>query len=149
MKSTFSALPFVLALGLLAGCGRDGDTADPIAADPASEPVTAALVGSWTHAFEDEPEGSAVDWYRPTLSRDWTEAWFRMRFDLYQDGTAQYMWLSPVDAHEMRPGTWQFDPKDDRIVRIYDQQGVLLERVSFRIVGLEDDLLRVEPLGAR
>lgn len=49
----------------------------------------------------------------------------------------------------MRPGTWEFDPKDDGIVRIYDEQGVLLERVSFRIVGLENDLLHVETLGAR
>lgn len=139
----------LLVVGLVVGCGDDAVTPDPAADENPPAASGDPLVGSWTHSSEEEPAGSTAEWFRPSMSRDWAEAWFRMRFDFREDGTCDYLWLSPVDAHEMRPGTWERDPKDDRVVRVYDENGDLIERVSFFILDLQDDLLRIETLDAR
>lgn len=138
-----------LAAVVLAGCGRDDDAPAPLAPADREESTVeaAALVGSWTHSFEEDAGASAIQWFRPSESRAFMDAWFRMRYEFHADGTCEWLWLSPIDAHEMRPGTWERDAKDPRLVRIYDEDGNLLEWVSFRLLGLDGALMRVVVLG--
>lgn len=43
----------------------------------------------------------------------------------------------------MKRGTWEEDPQNSNVILIYDTDGTLMESVSFRIVEIEKDLLRV------
>ena len=146
---TILTLVFASTLVFAVGCGSDD--APTRAVDESAEPTeqSTPLVGSWTHSMEEDSFGSTTDWYRPSQSRDFAYDWFRMRYDFFADGTCEYWWLSPNDAHEMRPGTWELVEKDERYVRVYDEDGELLETVSFRIVQLEGNLLQIEPRNVR
>ena len=44
----------------------------------------------------------------------------------------------------MTSGTWGVDPHDKTIILIYDADGEVVEKVSFRVVELTADILRVK-----
>ena len=101
------------------------------------------LAGGWTRSFEEETPESGIEIYRPTASRDFPATWFRMRYELHEDGTCEWLVLDPADAHFMAQGRWVPDPADDAVIRVYDSQGVPVEEASFRIVELTPDVLRI------
>lgn len=142
---TMMLLAALLAVGMLSACSEGDATTQPTPIDrlPESTMEAAALAGDWTHSYEEEAGASDEQWFRPSQSREFAESWFRMRYHFEADGTCEWMWLAPNDAHEMRPGTWDFDDKDPRFVRVYDDEGRFLEHVSFRVLGLDGSLMRV------
>ncbi len=141
MKPSKPFLATLLLTMLSLACGETPPTA------PASVPFDPAdIVGPWIRSLEEESdtEDPGVEWYRPADSRDFPPAWFRMAYTFRADGRCEYLWLSPVDAHDMRVGTWDFAADDPHVVRILDDEGEELANLSFRIVTLDDELLRVE-----
>lgn len=147
MTTKTFALAAVLFLALFAGCSDDGGTppTNPLSGEDEAAMEPEFLVGSWTRSMEEEERGG-TQWFRPSQSREWTEAWLRMQYDFAADGTMQYLEMAPNDAHQMHPGTWEFSEKDDRVVLLYDENGDLIERLSFRVVALDEDLLRLSVL---
>jgi hypothetical protein len=141
MKFPALVLALVVLTTSVVACEESSPTAP---AAPTFDP--ADLVGHWVRSLEEESstEDPGVEWYRPADSRDFPPAWFRMAYGFRADGRCEYLWLSPVDAHEMRPGTWDFAADDPHVVRIFDDEGEELANLSFRIVTLDDELLRVE-----
>jgi hypothetical protein len=103
------------------------------------------LLGSWSHSFEEEPTQGDIEIYRPTDSREFPLAWFRMRYVFKENRSCEWHVLHPADAHYMQSGTWGVDHRDNRLVLIYDTDG-LVENVSFRVVELTAEILRVKRL---
>lgn len=135
----------LFGLVLLLACGDDEVR---FATVPTSESVDRdLLVGAWTHSYEEEPDSLALDedWYRPSGSREFEPSLFRMEYVFREDGTCDYLWASPVDAHEMRACTWGFDAEDDRVVRVEPVDERDQRVVSFRVLGLNEELLRMDP----
>ena len=104
------------------------------------------LLQSWMRSYEEEPRTptESVHLFRPGGFEDFPPSRFRMRYIFSEDGRCEWFFLHPADAHFMKQGTWEADPRDNRIILIYDTNGTLVESVSFRIVEIEEDLLRVE-----
>lgn len=141
MISARSYLPLILAVAAIAACSDDSS---PTRSQPTSQSVDVdTLVGAWTHSYEEQSDAPGAELYRPTGSREFEPSWFRMQYDLRADGSCAYLWLAPNDAHELRPGTWAFDPDDDRVVLLRDEEGRVLPHLSFRVIELRDDLLRI------
>lgn len=141
MKPSRILLATLLLAMVSLACGETPPTA------PASTTFDPAdLVGPWIRSFEEESdtEDPGVEWYRRADSRDFPPARFRMTYEFRADGHCEYRWPSPVDAHEMRPGTWHFDDDEPSIVRVFQDQGEEIVHLSFRIVTLDPELLRVE-----
>lgn len=103
------------------------------------------LLQSWVHSYEEEPQGQidVVHWFRPDGFKEFPQSRFRMRYTFRQDGECEWLFLHPGGAHFMKRGTWEEDPQNSNVILIYDTDGTLMESVSFRIVEIEKDLLRV------
>ena len=102
------------------------------------------LLGSWSRSLEEEPKQDDVEYYRRTESREFLPSWFRMRYVFNEDQSCLWLVLHPADAHYMTSGTWGVDPHDKTIILIYDADGEVVEKVSFRVVELTADILRVK-----
>lgn len=100
------------------------------------------LLGGWSRSFEEEPAQSEIEIFRRTDSRDFAAAMFRRRYVFYEDHTCEWLVLHPSDAHYMTSGSWTVDPHDRKVILVYDADG-LVENVSFRIVELTAEILRV------
>lgn len=99
--------------------------------------VNDAALGCWTSSYEEENDNGLV--YRPCDYKEFPVSWFRMTFDLSQDGTCEYLWLSPVDAHVMLRGTWSIS---DETLRIFDDNGDVYFQA--KILSMSNDLLMLE-----
>lgn len=104
------------------------------------------LYQSWTHSWEEEQEADTIRIYRPSNFKDFPGGWFRMKYVFYENGDCEWLYLHPADAHYMKPGKWKIDPKDSQVIHIYDEADQLVEPLSFRIIELKKDLLRVVPV---
>ena len=101
------------------------------------------LLGSWSHSFEEEPrQVHDVQIYRPTESREFLPALFRRRYVFNKDRTCEWLVLHPTDAHYMTSGTWIVDPHDRMVILVYGTDG-LVENVSFRVVELTAEIMRI------
>jgi hypothetical protein len=102
-----------------------------------------ALVGSWTHSYEDKEKWDEPDIYLPTDSKAWPPSRFRMRYIFNKNGSCRYLYLHPTDAHKMVQGTWQ--RRGDEI-HISDKAGHAQRDISFEIVELTETKLRTKKL---
>ncbi len=102
------------------------------------------LSGSWTRSFEEELNQDDVEVYRPTESKEFLPAWFRLRYVFNEDRSCEWLVLHSSDAHYMTTGTWGVDPLDKKVILIYDPDGIVVEYRSFRIVELTGEILRVK-----
>ncbi len=102
------------------------------------------LLGSWSRSFEEEQRGSGVEVFRPSESREFPLAWYRMRYVLNEDHSCEWLVLDPLDAHFMTSGRWDADPQDKTVILVYDADGAVVESVSFRVVELTADILRIK-----
>ncbi len=115
--------------------------------DSNSTTVENALwINDWTHSFEEDPPNSQIQIYRPTISSTFPVSHFRMRYLFNADGTCEYLVLDPADAHYSAKGTWKVDPKDPKRVLI-SKDGTVNKRVSFTILEVEENLLKIEREG--
>ena len=140
MRKTVS-LVMALIMGLFGvGC----NDASPLSANfLANQVVDKDLLGSWTRSFEEEEVGSAIEVYRPSESREFPPAWFRMRYVFHVDGACEWLVLHPTDAHFMTMGRWGVDRGDRAVVFVYDATGSLVKHASFRIDELTSEILRI------
>ena len=102
------------------------------------------LLGSWSHSFEEEPTQGEGEIYRPTESREFPPAWFRMRYVFNEDRSCDWLVLHPADAHYMTSGEWNIDPHDKMVILVYDTDGLVVEKVSFAVVELTAEILRIK-----
>jgi hypothetical protein len=76
--------------------------------DQSKNKPSSSIIGCWKHAYEEQKDGS-LQFFRPCDSKDWPPSRFRQFYDFKSDGTYSYLWLSPIDAHKVKTGSWSFD----------------------------------------
>ncbi|MFK7788202.1 MAG: sialate O-acetylesterase [Phycisphaeraceae bacterium] len=101
------------------------------------------FIGKWTSSYEDKKKWDDPDIFLRTDSRDWPPSRFRMRYVFKKDGSCEYLYLHPTDAHKMVAGTWT--QKGDEI-HISDKAGKKQRNVSFEIVEIGKDKLKTKRL---
>jgi hypothetical protein len=105
----------------------------------------AALLQRWVRSTEDERAGDDVQAFRPSIARTFPPSRFRMIYEFQPNGECAWLALAPDDAHQMRRGSWSFDPVDPSVLRIV--QGDTTNR--FLIVELTKQVLKLKPSRAR
>lgn len=130
MKYSFLPITSILALFIVCMSCRD---------KAAATGHENALVQCWIHSYEEQAEGG-TDWYRPCDYKEFGPSHYRRRLVLKENNEAEYLELSPIDAHSMKPGRWEYD-KGTKSLRILDAQGN--EVWSFMVVSVEADKLEL------
>jgi len=95
----------------------------------------------WTYSYE-ESAGVDGNLFRPCDFMEFPASYFRSRFTLFENNEATYLQVSPVDAHEIRPGTWSFDT-DANVLTIKSTSGQTVYR--YQVIKLETEKLIVKP----
>ena len=95
----------------------------------------------WTNSYEEATDGGPQI-FRPCDYKEFPVSHYRLRFELNPDNVASYLFLSPVDAHHMVPGTWSYDESSKALV-IKDSTGVIAH--TYQVVELAADKLVVTP----
>jgi hypothetical protein len=88
------------------------------------------LYQHWVHSREEDRGDTLV--YRPAGSAEFPPSWFRMRYTFHEDGTVDWLWLAPNDAHQLRQGTWWFDEDDRDVIHVQQDE----ETLTYRILKL-------------
>ena len=102
----------------------------------------AFLINCWIHSYEEEnnvPDVPAI--FRPCDYKDFGPARYRHKINLKADNQAEYLVLSPNDAHYTEEGTWEFDDVNS-ILRIRDQSGEIF--YEYQVVEIQEDKLLLE-----
>ena len=99
----------------------------------------------WVHSYEEQTSDS-VQIYRPHDYKDFPSSRFRMRYIFEQNGSCQWLVLHPADAHYLESGTWRTDGEDDREILLWDQQRSLQTDISFEILELRKDILKMKSI---
>lgn len=104
----------------------------------------ALLCRHWMRSVEEEKRGSAEQLYRPAGARPFPPSRFRMQYRFYKSGKCDWRFLSPDDSHRFVPGAWRVEAAHPPVLRIVQGK----ETVSFRVLSLTKDALRLQPLPA-
>jgi hypothetical protein len=101
------------------------------------------LYNCWTHSAEENEAGWEVRIYRPCTYKEFPVLRFRFTMKLRRDGSCDWLYLAPNDAHHMKSGTWQCSIPD-RTLKIFDDSDKLV--LSYQIESLEKNLMVLKPL---
>jgi len=93
--------------------------------DERNELDTNNFVQCWTHSTEEDTEGN-VQHFRPCDSMEFPVSRFRMTMTLRADGTATYLELSPVDAHQTVEGSWRYSEADSNFQLLNEKEATIL-----------------------
>jgi len=118
------------------------------ATTPRGEPLSAsvaALSRHWVQSSEDQRAGGAVQVFRPAGSMTFPPSRFRMAYKFAADGSCEFYFLSPDDAHHFRPCTWKLGARDRRVLQLTADG----KTTSLRIAELSAKVLRIVPLVPR
>ena len=97
------------------------------------------LCKQWVHSSEEQKPTDKAQLYRPSDFKHFPPSRGRMKYIFYKNGDCEWYFFSPDDAHHFKPGKWQIDPNDKRILRI--TKGDATE--SYRVLELTKDILRI------
>jgi hypothetical protein len=112
-----------------------GTATAPLAVDPGT------LFQHWVRSTEEEQAGGTVQIFRPAGSREFPPRRFRMAYKFARDGSCEYYFLSPDDAHRFKPCRWTIGGSDGKTLQV-SADGTT---TTFRIIELSAKLLRLEP----
>jgi hypothetical protein len=100
------------------------------------------LFQHWVHSSEEEQPGGKVQIFRPAASRTFPPSRFRMAYKFAPNGSCEFYFLSPDDAHRFKPCNWTISATDKMILQI-SANGTT---TSYRIAQLTGKILRLVPL---
>ncbi len=99
------------------------------------------LENNWTQAFEEKLSDD-LEVYRPSDYKDFPVARYRQVFNFHENKVCEYLVLAENDGHYMETGTWEYDPKTNRIKILNSETEIVHD---FEVVQLSEDLLKLEP----
>lgn len=126
-----SIKPFVLVAILLAGCAAFDENGAS-----GSNEVTDLLVNHW--GIDRSESSDEVDVFFAVDRRPVRTDRFPMQYVFRSDGTCDWLYLHPADAHHFKTGTWRVDSDTLRV-----QQD---REVAYQIVEVGRDVLRLRRL---
>ncbi len=94
------------------------------------------LINIWVESHEE-----GLGTYRPSNFKQFPASWFRQTYNFMEENNCEYLILSPVDAHYMEEGKWEYD-KDSETIRIYKINNDLVREL--KVTSLTSNLLRIE-----
>lgn len=94
------------------------------------------LINTWVSSYE---EGMGI--YRPMDFKDYPASHFRQSYNFKSNNECEYLVLSPVDAHYIESGTYEYK-ESDKTIKIYAPQGQLYKEL--KVEKLTANLLRLE-----
>jgi len=97
------------------------------------------LCQQWVHSSEEQKGNDKTQLYRPSGFKQFPPSRGRMKYIFYKNGDCEWLFFSPDDAHRLKPGRWEIDSNDKRILRI--NKGDMTE--SYRVIELTKDILRI------
>lgn len=98
------------------------------------------LLNEWVHLYEEDAD--SVQTYRPADYMEFPPSRYRQRYIFEESGNAEWLVLSPTDAHYFESGKWLYDETENHLI-ITDSTDTHLKR--FKIISLEPDLLEMVP----
>ncbi len=102
------------------------------------------LKNSWTHAYEEDENGVSV--FRQTDSQEFAPSMYRLNLFLKDQNQAEYLVLSPVDAHYMETGLWRYDTNSNRLI-VTDTSGKTVRQ--YQVLEVTDNLLKVKEISSQ
>ncbi len=126
----------------------ESDAASPDAPtppDPATtsiDPKLLSAVPGWSHARESETEATGGLLFQPEDGREFPPSRFRQRYTFAADGSCEWLWLAPTDAHAMKPARCEIDPATGVVRFLGEDDSVDHE---LRIVKLSAEAMIVAP----
>lgn len=99
------------------------------------------LKNSWTHVYEEDTDGIKI--FKPTHSQEFAPSRYRLVLNLKENNQAEYLVLSPNDAHYMEKGTWHYNT-DTQQLAIKDNNNNTIH--MYEVLEVTDNLLRVKQL---
>ena len=100
------------------------------------------LFRHWVRSSEEEQPGGRVQIFRPAASRAFPPSRFRHAYKFARNGSCEFYFLSPDDAHRFRPCEWRIGASDRTILQIIAGD----KTTSYRIAELSGEMLRLTPL---
>jgi hypothetical protein len=99
------------------------------------------LLKCWTYSYE-EATGDESLLFRPCDFMEFPVSHYRIRFTLLENNQASYLQLSPVDAHQMALGTWNYND-DSKLLAILNTLGDTVHQ--YVVNKIEADKLILKP----
>ena len=104
-------------------------------------PGDSTYVGCWKDSREENINDSGLKVYRRCDFKEFPASRFRYKMELNNDYSCRWLYLSPVDRHVMKPGTWNFDEKT-KTLNIVDENSLMVK--SFIIVSIDNNQLLIK-----
>lgn len=87
----------------------------------------------WHHQYEEDKAN--LQYFRPAPEGD-RPSFYRNKLFFRLDGSCQYLWLAPNDAHEVRDATWVYFPNK---LYILENSGDIID--VYELYSITDSLL--------
>lgn len=99
----------------------------------------AHLYQAWTHAFEEQENANSDRLiFRPSNAQTFAPARFRASYEFKADGSCEYLFLHPADAHHFKTGSFIYDQRTS-VLEVRDENDDVY--AVYRLVELGSDLL--------
>jgi len=95
------------------------------------------LINTWVESYEEN-----YGTYRPIDYTTFPESNFRQYYNFTENNKCEYLVLSPVDAHYMENGFWEYI-ESESIVNMYDSNKNLNRKL--KVISISSDLFQIEP----
>ena len=130
-----SKLLYVVLIAFLLGCSEE--------TDPVQVSGFESLTQHWVRSYEEEDSETNALIFRPQDYKTFPPSRFRAQYIFEPDGSCQWYFLAPNDAHYFRQGEWLLDIQlGSGWHRLFIQEGDNWR--LFSITELTPDLLRLE-----
>ncbi len=120
----------------ITGCGSTGLNSE----GASSKPADTSFYQHWVHSYEEQNGKKVPNIFRPKGSKEFAPSRFRMQLAFDPNGQCNYMFLSPVDAHQMRDCVYT---KIGNTVYLYDNGGASLTHLAFTIQSVNKGEMRM------
>ena len=97
------------------------------------------LFKTWVDSREENSVNSSTRIFRPSAFKTFPASRFRMKYTFHKDGTCSYLWLSPIDAHSIKPCLYKYKKGS---IQLFDTNKQKLETLT--VLAFSSDKLIIK-----
>ncbi|QCX38066.1 hypothetical protein FF125_06355 [Aureibaculum algae] len=94
------------------------------------------FINTWLESYEE-----SYGIYRPSDYKIFPESIYRQSYTFMINNECEYLVLSPVDAHYIEKGYWEYIEKDN-VINIYNPDKELFKKL--KVTSIAAELLQIE-----